>query len=436
MLKKLGVSFLIILILAPSISAFASAMNRDWGLPLGHENYQKVYFIEVYSSFGVKNVDIIYHDQKVDGHWQEKDRKKLAVKENDYDQFTLTCLGYYHFNFLDAQDNVTDSFGVIMTNTHLNGELCTDTNFVVPGIWEGSGSAPTPGDGTGGDDGTGGTDPGDGTGGDDGTGGTDPGDGTGGDDGTGGTDPGDGTGGSCGCIFNTPGWQEYMDKIDEIIGKIPHWDSIADKFRDSIVPRVINDLEDLLGRAPNTPTPPPKPGGVDDRGINDKKPGMQDNPDLKDISDDITPGNIKDQAPKIPVRDDPTGGFDLITDPVGSLPEVPSETPMKPGETDPGEWGENKPNMPDNPYPNPPEDPGDISIEDPPRPGTDTGSAPTPGDNTGDPPTPGGDTGTAPTPGTDPGNAPTPGGGGDSWFKNYKRSPDDPDGSGTEVPLP
>src|SRR5690606_18538927 len=141
--------------------------------------------------------------------------------------------------------------------------------------------------------------------------------------------------------------------------------------------------------------------------------------------------------------EDPTEGFDLVQDPINALPDFPTDSYPTPGDTNAGEWGENKPDDPAPTYPKPPEDTGggidpgtapkpDDSGATPPAPGEDSGGeTPTPGDNTGSPPVPGEGETTPPIPGDDSGEAPTPGegesGGG---LKYYKPTPDAPDGSG------
>jgi hypothetical protein len=236
-----------------------------------------------------------------------------------------------------------------------------------------------------------------------------------------------GNSGDSGCIgcdlFNCPGWDEYMAKIDEIKNKIPpapNWDEVAGKIRDAIVPRLVQDLENMLGPAPAQPTPPPQLPKIDDRGISTKVPQMQDVPGLKDSG--FNSGDIKTDSPQIEFREDPTGGFDLISDPINSLPDFPTDAFPKPGSTNAGEWGKNKPTGTTNTFPTAPIDIGDPG----------TGGAPIPKSS-------GGDTGnTPPSPGDDLGAAPTPGGGSSggtdpsTGMKDYKPTPSSPDGSGGE----
>jgi hypothetical protein len=223
---------------------------------------------------------------------------------------------------------------------------------------------------------------------------------------------------------SVPNWDEFMKKLDEIKAKIPpapNWDEVAGKFRDAIVPKLVQDLEAMLGSAPAAPTPPPELPGIDDRGISSKVPQMETVPGLKESG--FSSGDIQTQAPEIQFREDPTGGFDLIQNPIDSLPSFPTDNLPIPGSTDPGEWGQNKPFETTIPFPTAPVDLGSPSTEGAPIP------APSEGDT--------GETGTTPpTPGDDSGAAPTPGGGSSggtdpsTGMVDYKPTPDSPDGSG------
>ncbi|SEO80385.1 hypothetical protein SAMN04488134_11356 [Amphibacillus marinus] len=279
-----------------------------------------------------------------------------------------------------------------------------------------------------------------------------------------GGDDGGGSGNDCGCIFNTPGWSDYMDRIDDIINAIPsppNWQQVANTFRDTIVPRFISDLGDLLGHAPNPPSAPafnhnltgeidaPRgqlPSGLDDAGFS---------------ADDIRGG-----AEEIEVREDPTGGFDIL-DPIGSLPsqdefkdnipdegdmiapevpEVDAEAPAAPEEQEniapsPPDVGGTAPNPDesDNLAPGAPEEQENIAPTPPdvegtapspneqenmapeapdegdnfaPSPGDGDGTtAPIPGDRDNQAPVPGDGGGVAPIPGSDGGTVPIPGAG-------------------------
>jgi hypothetical protein len=243
-------------------------------------------------------------------------------------------------------------------------------------------------------------------------------------------DDGDsGSGGNCGCVFNTPGWQEYMGKIEEIIAKIPpppNWDSVAEKFRDKILPAYFDQLEDLIGSNPAKPSPPSEYPRV--RG--DIEPPTGNLPDgFKDSS--FTADDIKNSALDIPEREDPTGGFNIF-DPIKSLPSqeefkenIPNEGDNYAPEVPDVEGTAPTPPEKDNPLPGDPEDPENIAPtppdvsgtaptppeQDNPYPGSpdEGGTAPIPGDGGGTAPTPGDDIGTAPIPGETGETAPLPG---------------------------
>ncbi|EXX79723.1 hypothetical protein RirG_002930 [Rhizophagus irregularis DAOM 197198w] len=244
--------------------------------------------------------------------------------------------------------------------------------------------------------------------------------------------------GECiGCdLFECPGWDSYMGKVDQIIGKIPpapDWQQVANTFRDTIAPRIKADMEDLLGYAPtppNAPIPPsvpmppipsapgepPLPEDLDDRDI--KSPSGKEAPGLEESTFDED--DIKNGAPKIPERTDPTGGFKIL-DPISGLPSqeefeknkpIEGEAPLPTDPKDPDNFSP-KPEEGENKAPTPPEqdnyiptDPGDPDNYAP-TPGDDTGTAPLPNEN-GTAPIPGDSNDTAPLP-NDNGTAPLPG---------------------------
>jgi hypothetical protein len=349
----------------------------------------------------------------------------FPAKQGTTNTYELYCQGLVTFQYVREDGTFLSQFDqYLITSDYVDNSACSEANAVKsadPNYPDGGDTGS--GDGSGGDgsggDGTGG----DGSGGD-GTGG----DGSGG-DGTGGSGTGDGSGESCSScdVFSCPGWSDYMGKLNDIAAAIPpapNWDEVAKTFRDTIVPRLVSDLEDMLGTAPSPPTPPPQPAGVDDGEFTNNTPDMPGNSDLDNAVFDSS--DIKNNAPEIPEREDPTGGFDLFENPLDTLPDLPGDDFPKPGETDPGEWGENMPSEPDNPFPNPPSDSGDVNV----------GDAPTPGDNGATPPNPGGDAGEAPVPGDDSGTPPTPGDSGGDYdgTQYYKPHPDAPDGSGGTSP--
>lgn len=226
----------------------------------------------------------------------------------------------------------------------------------------------------------------------------------------------------CSCIFKAPEWNEYMDNIDIIIGKIPpppDWDSVAEKFRDKIVPAFMDDLKIIIGDAP-----PPRTNPVNDYpdlDYNLQPPTGGNAPGLENSG--FNADDIKNSAPIIEEREDPTGGFNIL-DPIGSLPTQEEFKENIPEEGD--NFAPEVPDVPEdnvaptppeqeNPFPSDPEDteniaptPGDIEGE-PPTPNDDIGTAPIPGDEGGTAPTPGDDIGTAPIPGDSGETAPLPG---------------------------
>ena len=198
-----------------------------------------------------------------------------------------------------------------------------------------------------------------------------------------------------------------MNKLDQIIAAIPpapNWGQVAVTFRDTIVPRLVSDLETMLGPAPSVPAEPADFSGLDTGGIENKVPSMPD-PGLD--TSGFTKDRIESEATEIEVRDDPTGGWDIV-DPINTLPDFPS-MPI-PGETDPKGWDAGKPKETDTQLPVPKDQDGTPDI----------GNAPTPKQNSDTPPSPG-DNGS---------NVPIPNQDDIQGSKYYKKHPDDPDGSG------
>ncbi|MEE6209013.1 lytic transglycosylase domain-containing protein [Salarchaeum sp. III] len=183
-------------------------------------------------------------------------------------------------------------------------------------------------------------------------------------------------------VFQCPGWDDYMQKMDEIKEAIPpppDWDKVSDQFANKIAPKVREEMENMLGEAPEPPTTPP--GGdvepLDDRGIEDKEPSMEEVPGLEDSG--FSSDDVKNEAPEIEFREDESGGFD-IKNPVENLPDMP--TNPKPG-MDSGDWGEgNIPEQSSLPQPTPSSD-GTDQVE-PPSPGDSSDSD----DSTTSPPSP------------------------------------------------
>jgi hypothetical protein len=264
-------------------------------------------------------------------------------------------------------------------------------------------------------------------------------------DGSGGGTSSGGSGGTTDCsacqIFQAPEWNNYMSKLNDIMNAIPpppNWSQVATTFTNSIVPAITNSLSNLLGSAPAAPSVPAQPSGTDDHGFNSSAPTMQDVPGLSGSTFDS--GTIENSAPVIQQNSDPTGGFNLIQNPIASLPSFPTDALPKPGSTNAGDWGQNKPSQPDNPIPSNPVDTGTPdtgsapkpadSGATPPAPGDSSGSAPKPSDNGSTPPSPSDSGGTPPSPGGSGGTGPSPSGDSYPGMKDYKPTPESPDGSG------
>lgn len=255
------------------------------------------------------------------------------------------------------------------------------------------------------------------------------------DGGDGGNNGGGGSGSECGCIFNTPGWGDYMDKIDDIIGAIPpppNWGSVADTFRDSIVPSLIGGVGNMLGSPPAQPSAPGYPPALNDGGL--RAPTGRDSG-----LDGFNAGDIKDNADGIKFEEDDSGGF-KIDNPLEVMPEQETflpEEPENPRPEDPEEpevtapkpeEKENKaptpeepenitpvPEEPENITPIPevpevttptPEDPENIT----PVPEERENKAPTPEEKENEVPLPGGGDNTPPLPGGGSPGYPMPGG--------------------------
>ncbi|WP_458414534.1 hypothetical protein ACNQFZ_06615 [Schinkia sp. CFF1] len=200
------------------------------------------------------------------------------------------------------------------------------------------------------------------------------------DDGGGTTDPPPSGGIECpGCeMFECPGWDDYMGKINDIIDGFP-------TITEAIAGQTDTIKNEIVGQPPSLPSAPSDPAPVDTYDFENSAPEMMENPDLGDSGFTLT--DIENDAPEIQFNDDPTGGFD-IKDPVEALPDPPTEYPI-PGETDAGEWEHNptdeveKPQPPIvelhpyTPYPLP-SDEGTA----PPSPGDSGGSAPVPSTTT------------------------------------------------------
>lgn len=193
-------------------------------------------------------------------------------------------------------------------------------------------------------------------------------------------------------VFDCPGWGQYMGKIDDIIAAIPpppNWNQIIGT---APTPQPIV--------TPPTPTPPMPPAIPYEQAPDLSIPQGQLPDGFEDSS--FSFGDIKDEAPVIEFREDPTGGFNIV-DPIGSLPsqdefiqnahdEGIAPLPAAPNE------GDNYA-----PFPKDTTDTAPMPYEEfdsPPFPSDPTNIAPTPSDNIGAPPIPN-DGATAPIPNED-----------------------------------
>lgn len=433
MIRKSLVFVLAAFLLVPNITFAASGVLKEYYPPSDSDYYQKKISFKYYIDFGTVTMRFVQYKYDDLGNEVKVGEKDFSVKENSDIWIDQSCKGHLAIQFLDGAGNIVYTMARGQSDSYLNDGDCSNfvelSNFneeknqyaddTFGGTTEPPGTPPK--DGSGGNDGTGG-------------GGTDP----------GGSDPdfdGDGTpdsqdkypndpnhGGEThdesthDDVFHSPHWKDYMDKVDEIISKIPpppNWQEVADTFRDTIAPRIKEDLRDLLGSAPTPPAAPTAPtvqkptapadlGGLDDRGISD--PGGTEAPGLGDST--FTPDDIKSQAPKIPEREDESGGFD-ISDPLSGLPSqeefkenlpAPQDLPS-PGAPAPQDLsGPGAPTDPGATAPSP-SDPGPTA----PTPNDPGATAPSPSDPGGTAPIPGDSGATAPTPGDSGGSYPIPG---------------------------
>ncbi|MEK4427618.1 hypothetical protein [Solibacillus sp. FSL K6-1523] len=106
------------------------------------------------------------------------------------------------------------------------------------------------------------------------------------------------------CIFECPGWDDYLGFLSgTIVG--------------SASPPPVPDLP-----APSIPNIFDILNGVDER--NPAKPTGNEDPNLGNAS--FNANDIKNEAPEIQFRDDPTGGFNIVN-PLETLPDDGSEAP-------------------------------------------------------------------------------------------------------------
>jgi hypothetical protein len=396
-IKRISLLLVFMMVLSP-LRSLASVTDFAYWLDSGDMDLSKRGF-EIWFPAETTQLKITFRDSDTDEILFEESFPATPGDTTIYDAY---CQGYITFQYIKEDGTALSQFDqYIITSDYVDNSACSYANAVEPA--EPLPEPDNPDDGTGGDGGTGEEPP---------------------------------------TVVDIPGWDEHMDKLEEIKNAIPpapNWDEVAEKFRDTIVPKVIDDLEDMLGTAPEPPTPPAQPGGLDDRGIEDKEPSMQDPEGLGESS--FNDDDIKNAAPEIPTREDPTGGFD-IGNPMDSLPSLPGDgisfpTPGGTETDDSGEWGENKPadNGGGFEFPGAPPNEGSQDVSNPPMPGsTDDGATtgpepslpgttpPTPGDSGGTVPTPGDTETTPPTPGTGDTSPPMPGGdsgsvGGSMYYK-------------------
>lgn len=200
-------------------------------------------------------------------------------------------------------------------------------------------------------------------------------------------------------LFACPGWGDFMGQLDQIkaaIPPVPNWPVVADTFRDSIAPKIKEDMAELIGTAPEPVMPklpeppelPPEPIMLEDVRKNIILPTGEEAPGLGEST--FTEDDIKQSAPVIPEREDPTGGF-KIDNPIDMLPSQ-------------DEFTKNAPVEGVAPIPGNPKDPENIA----PTPGDTKDTAPIPGDTGNTAPIPGNTNNTAPIP-NEGGKAPIPG---------------------------
>lgn len=235
--------------------------------------------------------------------------------------------------------------------------------------------------------------------------------------------------GNCGCIFRTPGWQDYLDEIGDIKDAIPsppNWGSVADTFRDSIVPSLIGEVENVLGSPPEQISAPSYPPDLDDGNL--QEPEGEEAPGFEGFDEN----DIKEKAKEkqIEFREDDSGGFN-IDNPIESMPEKEILEPEEQENPRPGEPKEEEtqrpepeepekeaptPEEPNNPKPVPEEPESERptpggSEEQPPTPGESENPAPIPGGTENEPPKPGDSGWSPPTPSDQGGGYPMPNGG-------------------------
>jgi len=215
-------------------------------------------------------------------------------------------------------------------------------------------------------------------------------------------------------VFECPEWDTYMSKISQIansIPQMPNWNIVAGTFADEIAPRVKSDMTNLFN---NTMAPRLKADMTDAmNSVFGKSPSLPSAPDMPELMKDLdldaptgeeadglgestfTKDDLKNDAEKIKVRDDPTGGFD-INNPLDDL-DPPKLTPNEPNNDAP------VPKEPENNTPIPTDE-----LPEPPTPTEQENKAPTPKDESAKPPVPSESSGSPPIPSDSQGSPPVP----------------------------
>lgn len=387
--KIISMMLLALIVLSFPLQSLASGILQEYYPPSDSDFYQKRITYQYYNSFGVTQIVITQYAYP--GNTEVLGTKEFTVTENSNTWIDFTCKGQALIEWKDSTGAVKDWLIRSETDNYLEQGDCSNIANLSNYNEELGQYA---------DDTFGATKEAPGTPPQDGSGGgstTDPGTG-GGDGGT--TDP----------TTPPPGWEEHMDKLDQIINKIPpppNWQEVAETFRDTIAPRIKDDLADLLGSAPEPPAAPMYPGtpsdsdNLNDNGFKSKTPTGTEAEGLGDAG--FSSDDIKNEAPTIQERPDPnTDGF-KIDDPLLGLPSQEEFTSNQP--TIPEDSSIQIPEEQDNPAPAAPEEQENIA----PAPTVDEGAtAPIPTEEGAEAPTPGDEGATAPIPDDGGATAPIP----------------------------
>lgn len=206
----------------------------------------------------------------------------------------------------------------------------------------------------------------------------------GGGDGTGGNGSGSGCD-ACESIrkqLECPYWNDYMgewaDMVRSTIPPPPDWNEVADTFRDSIVPALIDDLADLYGDVPEPPT-------VEE--ILNEFPDSD--PDINHDIDSVEPFDFNEldfdisNFEEIEIEDE-SQPFQLF-EPLHNLDYDDPNVPVIPGDSRNNTGGIKMPDQVDSNIPVPSAGVGPDPVGEVPLPNYQGGDIPsTGGDNTGD----------------------------------------------------